>query len=66
MKNGLPHGQGFLTWKQGAKNGDTYEGEWENGLKKGKGVWISKNGETYTGDWANDKREGHGVWKDGK
>ena len=32
------------------KNGDIYEGEFKNDLKKGKGKMIYKNGDIYEGD----------------
>ena len=42
------------------KNG-TYEGEFKNGLREGKGTMNYKNGFIYEGDWKNDRREGRGL-----
>ena len=42
------------------KNG-TYEGEFKNGLREGKGTMNYNNGFIYEGDWKNDRREGKGL-----
>ena len=34
LKNEKPHGQGSITYE----NGESYEGEWKDGLKDGKGT----------------------------
>lgn len=48
FKNGLPHGFGKYTWK----NGNIYEGKWKAGERHGKGVlYSSSNGEKITGYW---------------
>ena len=33
------------------KNNDLYEGNWEYGIKKGKGKYIFENGSQYEGEW---------------
>ncbi len=59
-------GKGKLVWKSGAK----YEGEFENGLPNGFGVFtFSKESEAdyYEGHWKDHKMSGKGklVCKDG-
>ena len=70
--NGLAHGKGK------AKGKDTYEGEFKQGNKHGKGSYRWGTGEKYIGDYLNDQRHGKGVqtyadgvtydgdWSDGK
>jgi hypothetical protein len=43
-----------------SKNGDYYEGEFENGQANGKGVFIKGNGTKYKGEWKYDIQEGEG------
>ena len=40
----------------------TYEGEFKNGLKDGKGTMNYKNEYAYEGDWKEGKREGKGTY----
>ena len=42
-------------------NGATYEGQWQNGLRHGKGTLITADGDMYEGDWREGK--GHGTGK---
>lgn len=64
-KNNEPHGHGF--WRH--NNGSTYNGNWRNGLKHGKGVetYIQHPGGSYDGNFDDGEREGFGVytWRDG-
>ena len=39
-----------------------YIGEFNQGLKEGRGKFEYKNGDIYVGDWKNDKREGKGIY----
>ena len=48
--------------------GETYDGEWKNDLRDGKGrnlyiigYFKSSNGESYDGDWEHDKISGEGL-----
>ena len=54
FKDGLPHGKGVYRWK----NGDFYEGEWQNGKKSGDGgMAYKRNGKAdsvVTGFWKNN------------
>ena len=37
-------------------NGDTYDGEWKDGKKNGKGIKINQiDGSKYEGEYINDK-----------
>ena len=49
-------------------NGDSYEGEYMNDKKNGKGIYIWKNGSKYEGNFQNDYRHGYGQmrWQDGR
>ena len=47
-------------------NGDIYEGEYENGIKKGKGKYTKKIEDKviiFEGNWINDLPNGNGVIK---
>lgn len=48
----------------------SYEGNWKNNLKEGKGIFRWFNGnryffklKSYEGDWKIDKRDGYGIFK---
>ena len=56
--NGKIHGRGKLETGK-----FTYEGEWRDGKKHGKGACTyHDNGDDYEGEWAEDKWHGQGVW----
>ncbi|CAF2670496.1 unnamed protein product [Rotaria sp. Silwood2] len=42
--------------------GNSFEGEWKDGKKHGKGKMNYANGYTYTGDWVEDVATGEGVF----
>ncbi len=44
------------------KNGDTYEGNFENGNKSGYGILRNSNGEVYEGEWLNNLKNGKGKY----
>ena len=48
-------------------NGEIYEGQWQDGVKEGTGVWKGSQGDTYIGEWRIGKADGYGVhtWKNG-
>jgi len=73
-KNKSAHGYGVMKWQ----NGDRYEGDWAEGLRHGKGKYISKStGGKYDGEYSTDLKDGKGKyvfsngdwydgdWKDG-
>ena len=41
----------------------SYEGEWVEGVKQGKGTYIFGNGDTFEGIYENNKRHGAGFLK---
>ena len=43
------------------KDGGTYEGEWKNDKKEGKGIYKYKNGDIYEGYFKNDIKDGKGY-----
>lgn len=44
------------------KNGDTYTGTLDDGLKSGKGTYTWENGAHYVGEWKDDKMHGKGKY----
>jgi hypothetical protein len=60
----VPHGRGIMRWD----NGNTFDGEWYNGLISGHGRMTYANGDTYVGEWENNVRHGMGTytWADGR
>lgn len=45
------------------ENNDIYEGDWEFGVKKGKGKYNFADGSFYDGDFDNDEKHGKGIIK---
>ena len=43
-------------------NGDSYEGEWRNDKKQGRGQYNYTNGDVYIGGWENDFKSGKGRY----
>lgn len=44
-------------------NGDTYEGDYKNGIREGKGRYTFVAGGWYKGDWANGVKHGEGTFR---
>ncbi|KAJ1547486.1 hypothetical protein HK096_002692 [Nowakowskiella sp. JEL0078] len=44
------------------------EGQWQNGVRYGKGVFIYATGAQFNGEWSNNKKNGFGSFtsKDGR
>jgi myosin heavy subunit len=43
------------------KYGGNYKGQWKNGKKHGRGVWVNDSGKkVYEGEWANGESHGYG------
>jgi len=42
------------------KNGETYEGQFQDDMKNGSGLYKYPNGDFYKGDFMRDKRHGQG------
>ena len=58
VKNGKKHGQGTLSFKNGAK----YVGQWHADKKHGQGTYIYADGEKYAGQWENGTMHGEGTY----
>ena len=43
-------------------DGDTYEGEWKNNIRHGKGTYTFANGIKYVGNYKDGKRHGQGTY----
>uniref|UniRef100_A0A3Q2Y609 MORN repeat containing 4 n=1 Tax=Hippocampus comes TaxID=109280 RepID=A0A3Q2Y609_HIPCM len=50
-------GKGILT----LENGESYDGEWKNGLADGMGEYTKTDGSKYMGKHSGGKRDGNGV-----
>ena len=57
--NGFKEGYGVYEWK----NGDKYEGFWQDNQPHGKGIKKWANGESYIGEWDMNEPTGEGVYK---
>lgn len=59
-KDNKPCGYGKAVWS----NGNTYNGEWLNGIKSGHGVFYKKT-DGFVADctWVKDEMHGRGTWK---
>lgn len=55
--DGVPHGKGE---SHHGSTKETYEGEWVNGKRCGRGKATQYDGTVYDGDWKNGKRNGFG------
>ena len=51
LKDGLPHGQGVITYN----NGDKYVGEFKDGELDGQGTYTFEDGKVLKGTWKDDK-----------
>ena len=43
-------------------DGTTYDGEWKDNNKHGRGVYKWADGDTYDGDYKDGKKHGRGVF----
>ena len=44
------------------KNNDKHNGEWNEGIKEGNGIYYFSDGNKYDGMWKNDVRNGEGIF----
>ena len=58
--DGKHHGQGTMTYSDGAK----YEGDWKHGKRHGQGKYTFTNGVKYVGEWKDGKWNGQGKKMD--
>jgi hypothetical protein len=52
--NGLPHGQGVVTFMEGKWKGCVYRGDFEHGVMSGTGTLTREGVYEYTGEWKED------------
>lgn len=67
--NGVKTGSGKLVWENENKTKEeSYEGDFQNNLFEGKGVYLWGTQKKYVGEWKNGVMDGEGVftWKDGR
>ena len=55
------HGHGTYEYS-GQNQGDVYNGEWQNDLKHGQGIYRWKSGQIYEGGYQNGKMHGQGKF----
>lgn len=55
---GQPNGEGSVVYP----NGDSYEGNWLNGLKHGQGKMKYANGDVYEGEYQKGYKQGEGTF----
>jgi len=65
-RDGKPWGRGTMTYK----NGEVYSGDWERGLRHGRGRLkypVEDDKDYYDGAWKDDEQTGRGtvVWRSG-
>ena len=62
FKDGLYHGNGKLTELVSFTERAYYDGNWEAGVKSGRGTYFNGKSELYIGEWKDDKRHGRGSY----
>ena len=45
-------------------NGDIYQGNFQDGLRHGHGIFHSSIGNLFIGEWQNDRRHGYGIMEE--
>lgn len=65
--NGLKHGKGKWKRDKNDQSCNQYEGDYENDMKSGFGIYRWKSGNLYKGRYLEDERHGYGemFWTDG-
>lgn len=54
----MRNGKGI--WRSNNNHGDTYEGDYENDMKHGYGIYHWANGSSYEGNFSKDQKHGKG------
>lgn len=62
FRAGIFHGQGRLEIPISSVEKEIYVGEWDQGIREGRGTHWNGNGKLYIGQWVNNKREGQGSY----
>ena len=62
FKDGKYHGNGKLEEMLTVTARAYYDGNWDMGIRSGRGTYWNGEGNLYIGQWRNDKREGQGSY----
>ena len=62
FKDGKYHGNGRLEEMLTVTTRAYYDGNWDMGIRSGRGTYRNGEGNLYIGQWRNDKREGQGSY----
>lgn len=62
FKEGQYNGYGKLTQLVSRTERAYYDGNWDMGVRSGRGTYFNGKGNLYIGQWKNDKREGRGSY----
>lgn len=62
FKDGKYHGFGKLTQMLSRTERAYYDGNWDLGVRSGRGTYFNGKDKLYIGQWKNDKREGRGSY----
>ncbi len=60
--NGKFHGRGRLEVPISFLEKSIYVGDWDEGIRSGRGTYWNGKGNLYIGEWRDDKRNGHGSY----
>lgn len=63
MQDGIPHGEGVLSWPDGAQ----YAGAFHQGKRTGHGIFTWPSGNRFEGEFKDGRRHGQGIftWANG-
>ncbi len=62
FKDGKYHGYGKLTEMVSVTERAYYDGNWDAGVRSGRGTYYNGRDKLYIGQWKNNKREGRGSY----
>lgn len=62
FKDGKYHGNGKLEEMLTVTTRAYYDGNWDMGIRSGRGTYWNGTGNLYIGQWAKDKRDGEGSY----
>ncbi|MEX2131838.1 MAG: hypothetical protein WD772_10155, partial [Pseudohongiellaceae bacterium] len=62
FRNGKFHGNGRLETPVSFTQRALYNGNWEDGVRSGRGTYFDGRGDLYIGQWRNDRRHGQGSY----
>jgi len=62
FRDGEFQGQGRLEVPISFLERAIYKGNWEQGIRSGRGTYWNGKGKLYIGQWVNNKRHGHGSY----